>query len=366
MAQNVYLTPTDGDGSEANTFRSRCLNLPGKGNVPLGNGWWVCVSNTLPADMTGVIMISSSLKGAVATKDRTDISAASKIAVKGSTADEIIKELVIPKMALPKSGDYIIKLGKTREPLKVAATIDNDLYYKPFAMVVQERGVVLAQSAWKTIEGVAHAITSATEDWTCADNTAGDIDCDLTWLNITNMSSMDLVSNQVTGAGNLTMAAYANSPMDTVDHAASATAVSLSIGAGVSGSFSICIRQPSGAVLTFYRTAWVVRSSGELNSFDLVRTSAGVSTTLDTDTQDGAANDVILVQAVGDAITGKVNGIEILSATDPSGSGGITTGNYGAIRGVGADAGASWVVDNFSIADYVATATGRNRGGLWY
>ena len=66
--RQFYLSPIDGSADTEIGWHARCLGLPGAGNIdlrPWGVDAFLCASNNLPADMTGVEQIGSSLRSAI-------------------------------------------------------------------------------------------------------------------------------------------------------------------------------------------------------------------------------------------------------------------------------------------------------------
>jgi hypothetical protein len=293
--------------------------------------------------MTGVIQLGNSLSDTLTGPRKAAFAALLGKAVVSSSVNDLLVEVLQSKLQPGADGKIKIFLGR-------GAPVYQKTAWVPF----EDGGLVadITNYAKDLLEpAIAWAATSASENWNCT-NATGNITCQLTWNAITNLAQMDIASNAMFTDGNFTTSAYANSPMDTVDQTASVTVTSFVLGSGTTSSASTCIRQPGTGTLTFYRTAWLLSSSGELNSFALIQTVANVSTTIDSDTQDGANNDIITVTASGSSITGTVNGIDIMNATDSA----ITTGNYGAVRTVGTHSTASVTLDNFSIADYTPPA----------
>lgn len=332
----VYLCPTDGDGSDANPYRSRALSelLDGRGNVDLRDdvtqpGLMLCESDALPTNSVGVVSIGADRASSVSAQTRAAITVATKGAVNGTTAEAIIKELVIPRLPTPKAGkDYEIIVSPSKPMVKEVASLATDLYYKGLAATVKERGALAASVIADSIVSVAHALNLTTETFDCA-NASPIGTCVHAWVP-KNATGLDIVSNQASMTGVLNYADdYLNAAVSTTDHEFSAIFVNVAhSGGGTNTSCSITGRNTATTSHTYYRTVVAIQTTGELNAVHLFRTVSESSTVLATDTTDWVANDRLAVRMVGTTISARKNGVQILSATD----GTITTGNYGGLR----------------------------------
>jgi hypothetical protein len=357
----VYLSPYDGAGTEANPFKSRCYGIPGGRGVDIradakqATGHAVCESTNLPANMTEVVFIGSTRKASLTAQVKNNILTATGKTIVGNTVEEAIKELVIPILRLPKSGEYTILLGKTQPPIKTAATFLNDVHYKGFATAVKEHGVAFARSV--TQSTVAWATTLATETFTSSDgNLTGCLatGCTHDWDEFSG-TAMVIASNQASATGTTTTVARMTTPVDTVDMTASVTLVNATRGgAGTLVSCSVLIRKENNATATFYRNIVAIRSSGELNSTELSKSIAAAITSLDTDTTDWVANDALAVSANDDAIEGTLAGVSRTSATDAS----ITAGTYAGFRFSSDSASGNCAWDNLIVADITTSSGG--------
>lgn len=336
----VYLCPTDGDGSDANPYRSRALSelLAGRGNVDLRDdvtqpGLMLCESDALPKDITGVVTIGADRSSPIRAGAKADIARDAGKVIRGTTVEDAIKELVIPRLPVPKAGkDYEIIISPSRPTVKEVASLTTDLRYKGLAATIKERGALAANAVLDGLVSVAHALTLTTETFDCAD--AAPIGtCVHAWVP-KNATGIDIVSNQASKTGVLNYADdYLNAAVSTVDHEFSALFVNASHGGGgTNTTCSLTGRNTADTNHTYYRVVVAIQTTGELNSVAIFRTVSASSTSLAVDTTDHVANDRLAVRMVGTTISARKNGVQILSVTDPPGSGGISTGNYGGLR----------------------------------
>lgn len=351
----IYLCPVDGSGTDADPYRSRAVSelLPGRGNIDLRDdvtkqtGYMICESDVLPTDMTGVIVLGSTRTADVRGGVKAALAAALGRSFPDATVDDIIKTIVIRRLPRPKSGVYELFLGRDKQPITEVASLQNDIRYKGLAVALRERGSALGESFAAVFAPVAAwAATIRTETFNCSN--AGVLTCVHTWATKVG-SGIDIVSNQASLTTNTTATDYLQVPMATTDHEASATVVNAALaGGGTNTTCSILARTTDDGTLTYYRAVVTIRGSGELNDISLVRTVAGASTTLDTDTTDWVANDVIAVRPIGTTIRVRKNGAVILTQSDGSP---ITTGTYGGLRffSDGTSGNCTW--DNFNLTD---------------
>jgi hypothetical protein len=353
----VYLSPVDGTGTDANPFKSRCFGIPGGRGVDLradstqATGYMLCESNNLPVNMTGVVVIGSTRKATLTSQTKSELLAATSKTIVGTTVEAAIKELVIPILpANPKSGSYDIYLGKTQEPVKTAATWETDVRYRGFMMASYLWGTALGKSAFSSND--AWATVLSTETWNCADNAS--LTCVLTWNSISG-TAFDIVSNTATAAGSATSINFADHTLASNDNEAWATVVNVTTGGSGTNTTCSVFTRNDGSAQTFYRQFVQINNSGELNATTLSKTVAGASTQLDTDTTNWVANDINLVSANGTTITGKVNGVALNTATDSA----IASGTYAGIRYFSDSASGGCTLDNFGAQDItVASVTG--------
>lgn len=351
----VYLCPTDGDGTDSNPFRSRAVSelLPGRGNIDhfrdvTKPGLMLCESDVLPTNMTGVVLIGNERNTTLTAKAKADIALSTTKVIRGTTTEEAIKEMVIPSLPRPKFGDYEIILGTSRPPIKEVASLQNDIYYKGWAVAAKEWGLAFADAVREAVQPQpAHAHILLTETFDCADaNPIGT--CVHAWVN-KNTPELNILSRRAERSGATNYADdYLNQALSTTDQEWAATFVSVTLaGGGSNTTCSITGRNTADANHTYYRTVVTIRSSGELNDVSLVRTVSESSTTLATDTTDWAANDLLAIRMVGTTISTRKNHLQILSATDAN----ITTGNYGGLRYFSDGSSSTCLWDNFNGRD---------------
>lgn len=358
----VYLCPADGDGTDANPFRSRALSesLPGRGNIEQRTdvtqpGLMLCESDGLPANMTGVVVLGTERTDRLSPAARAAILATRGVAVRGATVDDAIKELVIPFLPRPKSGRYEIILSPSRPRIREVASLSNDVYYKGLMVALAERGQTFIANTRKNFETAMAWAASHTESFNCSDRTSIGT-CDLTWASKL-VPTIDVISNQATISGSATAVDYATSAADTANHEVSVKIISATAGS-TDTTCSVLGRTTNDATETYYRSVITLRTTGELKEVSLARTVTGSTTTLATDTTDWANNDVVAIRIVGSEIGFRKNGSEAFGVTDAT----ITTGNYGGLRYFGGSTGnCTW--DEWSIQDISTTRRGNP---IWF
>ncbi len=348
----VYLCPTDGDGSDTNPYRSRAISelLDGRGNVDLRDdvtkpGLMLCESDSLPNDTTGIVVIGADRSATIRAGAKADIARDAGKVIRGNTVEDAIKELVIPRLPSPKAGkDYEIILSPSRPMVKEVASLSSDLYYKGLAAVVKERGALVADAVLDGLVSVAHALTLTTETFDCADS--GSLTCVHTWVDKSG-TAINIVSNQAVGVDSATNSVYAQAAVSTADHEVSAITVTATLGGGgISMACSVIGRTTNDAADTYYRTAAVITSSAG-RSVSLIRTVTGSSTTLASDGTDWVDGDRLAVRMVGTTISSRSNDVQILSVTDAT----ITTGLYGGLRYAADSAGSNCTWDSWQARD---------------
>ena len=321
--RQFWLSPVEGSGTEDDPYHSRCLRMPGAGNIDLRPDVdaFLCASNDLPADMTGVEQIGASYKSALGGK-KGALNAKFKKSLSANTVEDLIIEVVSPKLTAGKDGKLKIYLGGSKPIYQQTAWV-------PF----RDGGLVadLSNAAMGLVEPTLAWAATISESFTATD---GDLDgcCTSVWTEFFG-TEWTIVSNQAVGSGNTTgsLAAARNTvnSFATADHTATVTAVSLVTGNAADGTNTSCavlIRKGSNTTQTFYRTTTIVRDSGELNETLLQKTVTGTTTTLASDTTDWTANDTITVSAVGSTISGQLSAGTLMTVTDTEITGGT---NYG-------------------------------------
>lgn len=321
--RQFYLSPIDLSPDPEIGFHSRCLRMPGAGNIDLRPDVdaFLCASTDLPADMTGVEQIGASYKSALGSRKGV-LNAKFKKALAATTVEDLIIEVIGPKLRAGKDGKLKIYLGGS-----------NPIYQQTAWVPFRDGGLVadLSNAAIGLIEPTLAWAATISESFTAAD---GDLEgcCTSVWTEFFG-SEWTIVSNRAVGSGatigSLAAARNTVNSFSTVDHTVTATVVGLTIGNAANGTNTSCavlIRKGANATQTFYRTTTTLRDSVELSETLLQKTVAGTTTTLASDTTDWTANDTLTVSASGSAISGQLSAGTLMAVTDTE----ITSGtNYG-------------------------------------
>lgn len=320
---HVYVSPVDGDPTTELGYHSRCLGMAGSGNIDLRPDvdGFLCSSNELPDDLTGVEILGASLKGSLGAK-KSELDAKFKKTLKANTVEELIVEIIEPKLITGKDGKKKIYLGP-------GSPIYQQTAWVPF----RDNGLVadLTNFAADLAEPALAWAATISDNFTAAD---GNLDgcCTSVWTEFSG-TPWTIVSNQAKAAATSTTGVARNTANDfaTTDHTATITVVSVATGDAINGTNTTCalfIRKAADSTATFYRTTIQISDAGELNQTLLQKTLVGTTTTLGTDTSDWSANDTITISANGSTIEGQRSGGSLMSVTDTS----ITTGNNYGIR----------------------------------
>lgn len=318
VTRHVYLTPVDGAGTDADPYRSRCEAeaLPNRGNIDLrdaGINRFLCASDVLPTDMTGVQELGSA-KGARMTGPRkTALEALTKKPLSTDTVDEAIGEILASKLRAGRDGKIKVWLGE-KEPLyQQTAWVP----FRDYGYVADVWNALQPSSAWAT--------TLATETWNCADS--GDLTCVHTWTEFFN-SPWTIASNHAVVSATTSSGEVRNeSSLATSDMEVQVTVVS---GSGTGTGQAVCrviARKDNTSTRTFYAYGADFAPGGTQNFISNKRVS-GTSTTLATTNQAISANDVIRLRVEDTSISGYVNGI---LTTGPITDTSITSGTYAGI-----------------------------------
>lgn len=354
----VYISPVDVDGEGAE--HSRCLGMSGMGNIDLrssGIDGFLCQSDELPKDMRGVTQLGASLTATLDSAKKTDLDTLAHKTIAALKVNELIVELLSPRLRAGRDGKLKIYLGGRTPIYQQTAGVpfpDHGL----FADVAL--GVVYVASAVEryTLGAVVAYAASVTEDFNCADH-ASILTCDLTWTNVT--GTWQISSNQALRTATGTARIRADSPMDTDDFEVSVSLIDLTNTGAGTGLCAVMARKDSGATTTNY--AFGANNDNGVSGYQIDKVLAGTRTTLGTNTQDQVDNDLVLLRVDGSTISGLVNGTEIVTVTDTD----ITGNTYGGVYATSAASTFSCTWDNWAAADYTApAATGRNRGFLWF
>lgn len=349
--RQFYTTPIDGAGTEADPWHSRCLGMPGYGNIDLRPdvNAFLCASNDLPANMTGVEQIGASFKSALGGK-KGALNAKFKKSLAANTVEELIVEVISPKLRAGKDGKLKIYLGDK-------APVYQQTAWVPF----RDGGLVadLSNAAMGLIEPTLAWAATFTDTFPGVDT--GTLGGDLTW--------MEFLATQWTRTSNTAYAegvtassaeARADSDTSTDDHAVQADMAYTYVSAG-NFRCSIITRKDSTATRDFYAFGFQ-RDSG-VNVYRLLERNAGSPTTLADSS--GATSSTATLKLVSDGTshTGYVNGAIVAGpVTDAT----ITVNTRGGLSYTGGATGDNCTADNWSIADYTPP-TARTRGGaIWF
>lgn len=373
--RQFYLSPVDGTGTDLNPFRARCLGLPGKGNIDLrlnraiATGYSLCASNNLPSNMTGVIVLGAGLNATVPTIIRNIVQTVLSVTLSTGTVEELIKEVIIPRLSRPPSGRYKIYLGNPTPTIELVASLSNDIHYKGLVVALAERERELVEhtdsllaSAWDTLQPVvAWATTLSTETFTASDGNLDGCACVHSWTEY-NGTAMTIASNQVAASGSTTVEARNNSTLASVNHNAGVTVVNVATGgAGTLTSCGAIFRKENNATRTNYMYQAAIRTAGELNMTELAQREAGTKTILDDNYTDWVANDVLLASVDSSHnIVAKVNGSTRITYTDATP---ITAGTYTGIMYFSDSASGTCTLDNQTAEDLSSTRRGTP---LWF
>ncbi len=383
----VYLSPVDGNGSDAAPFESRCLRTPGGNQIDLrpngavATGRMLCVANALPANMTGVFQIASTFNGTVNSTIKNGIRTALGLAnvneLTATTFDALLPQLLIdlPKakpglwkpLVAGKDGMYRVFLGteKWKQTAALYPYLLDNGYYAEIWNGTKTTAYAVYHYTLET--PVTWALTLATETFTATD---GNLDgcqangCTHSWVEYVG-TELTISSNQAVATGSTigsNASARNTSSLDTSNMTVSATFVDVTIGLGSSGTNTTCSllsRKANDATQTNYRIVVIVQDAGELNETQLMKTVSGTSTTLATNTNDWVAGNVVTHSADGSTISGQSNASGFMSVTDTE----ITTGTHVGIRYFAdySSGSPSCIIDNLDAADITTAIMPRRR-----
>ena len=344
--RQVYLSPIDGSGTEADPWHSRCVGLPGAGNIdlrPYGVDAFLCASNSLPADMTGVDQIGASFKSSLGAR-KAALNAKLKATLVASTVEDLIVEIVRPKLRAGMDGKLRIYLGSS-----------NPVYQQTAWVPFRDNGLVadIGNAAMAMVEpGLAWAASFA-DTFTGAD---GNLAGDLTWTEFLS-TEWTRTSNAAFASGATAAAAEARADHDTAtaNHSVQADMAYTYVS---SGNFrcAVLARKNSTTTRDFYQFGFQ-RDSG-VNVYRLLERNAGSPTTLADSAGATAASATVKIISDGTSHAGYVNGVLTVGpVTDAT----ITGNTRGGIAYVGGGASDNCTADNFLILDAVTRARGNSR-----
>lgn len=344
--RQFYLSPIDGSADTELGWHSRCLHMPGAGNIdlrPWGVDAFLCASNDLPADMTGVEQIGASFRSALGGR-KGSLNAKFKKTLQANTVEDLIVEVISPRLRAGKDGKLKIYLGG-QIPV-----------YQQTAWVPFRDGGLVADLSNAAIEAMEPAIawaTSASETFNCSDSAS--LTCVLTWTEFSGttwgISSNAAQSNSLTAAE-----ARADSAVSTEDHSVQSTLGSATESGTGFARCGVIARKANSATRTYY----TLFADLDATNWETGKRVGGTYTSLATTTQDPAAADVMKLVPDGSSITGMVNGVTVLGPTTDIE---ITGNTYGGLYSHGNGTTLLCIQDSWSIVDN----TSRSRtGALWF
>lgn len=339
----VYLSPIDGAGTEEDLYHSRCLGLAGAGNVdlrPWGINRFLCASNVLPADMTGVQQLGSAKTERMTGARKAALGVLAGKGLVADTVDEAIYELLSSKLRAGRDGKLKIWLGESAPLVQQTAWV-------PF----RDNGIVadLTHYAVEMLEPArAWAASHGPDTFTGSNNVT--LLGDLTWTEYSD-TLWGRTSNRAEATGASSPAAEARADHDaaTDDHEVSAD-ITYTWGSGTQCRCGVIARKDSTSTRDFYQFG-IQRDSG-VDVYRLLERNAGSATTLG-DSAGATTTPVTLkVRVDGSSISGFVDGVlSVGPITDAT----ITGNTRGGLAYVGGS-GDTCTADNWLIADYTAPA----------
>ena len=350
--RQFYLSPIDGVANTEKGQYSRCLGMPGYGNVdlrPWGVDAFLCASNDLPANMTGVEQIGASFKSALGGK-KGALNAKFKKSLAANTVEDLIIEVIGPKLKAGKDGKLKIYLGDK-------APVYQQTAWVPF----RDNGLVadLSNAALGVIEPTLAWAATFTDTFPGSDN--GTLGGDLTWTEYLS-TSWQRISNAAKATGVTASAAEARAEHDTATDDQQIQA-SMTYTYVSTGNFRCAVigRKDSTATRTFYQFGFQ-RDSG-VDVYRLLYRTTGSPTTLADSS--GATSSPATIKLVidGTSIAGYVNGTLVAGpVTDAT----ISGNTRGGLTYSGGDASDACTADNMSIQDYTPPAQRVRGGGIWF
>lgn len=311
-AQVLYLSPYEGDGTEANPFRATG-GLPGhtckslRASETQQAGYGLCSGPSVPI-RAGVIDLSN--KRAVGKGDRDKIFNERGLAVTASTFDGLISELV---------DSQSVSLGRKngRQRIVVAG---QDVWSRPAPLSSYLPDI------WRFVKDlvstpVAWAAATITETWTCADDSTPSYVCDHTWVRSNGTTAQVLTNSirNVNSVGSNTL--YADTALDSTDMQHTLTVVDIDRGTATNVGGGPGIRNPGTGTGTY---VYCVARDAASDEIELGHVVAGSLTTDATVSATIANGDTITTVGVGDQVSCKHNGVTVIwPITENTGSGNV-------------------------------------------
>lgn len=340
--RQVYLSPIDGAGTEADPWHSRCLGMPGAGNIDLRPevDAFLCASAELPKDMTRVEPIGASLKSSLGGRKGT-LNTTFKKTLRAANVEDLIIEVLSPKIRAGKDGKLKIYLGGR-------APVYQQTAWVPF----RDDGLVadVSHAALSVIEPTLAWAATFHDTFTGSDgNLAGDLTwtefLDTVWARASNKAS-------ASGASSPAAEARADHDTDTDDQEVQAD-LAYTYTSGGNLRCAVIGRKDSTSTRDFYQFG-MQRDSG-VDAYRLLERNAGAPTTLADSAGATASAATIKLIVDGTSIAGYVGGVLTVGPVTDATISGKTRAGLAYVGG----SGDSCTADNFRVAD----ATARSRGG---
>ncbi len=344
--RQVYLTPVDGSGTDADPWRSRVRDIPGAGCIdlrPYAVDAFLCASNDLPADMTGVEQIGASYKSALG-KKKGALSAKFKKSLVADTVEDLIIEVISPKLRAGKDGKLKIYLGDATPAYQQTAGVP----FRDYGLVADLRDATM-----ELLEPALAWAASASETFDCSNSAS--LTCVLTWTEFLG-TTWEISNNAAKSNSTASAEARAESAMATDNHYVQATlGAATESGAGFARC-GVVGRKDNSTTRTYY----TLFADLDATNWETGKRIAGTYTSLATSTQNPAQNDVMKLVVDGSSVTGVVNGLIVLGPTTDTA---ITGNTYGGLYSGGNGTTLLCIEDNWSIAD---NGGRRHMGALWF
>lgn len=345
--RQFWISPVEGSGTDADPYHSRCLGMAGAGNIDLRPeiDGFLCASNTLPANMTGVEQLGASYKSALGSK-KSSLEAKFKKSVSATTVEDLVIELISPILQAGKDGKLKIYLGE-----KVP------IYQQTAGIPFRDNGLVadVRNYAAEMLEpAIAWATTLAIDNFP----TTGDLNGSTQvhpWTEF-NGTILAVSSNSVTASAANTGEARADVDLatDTMEVQVKVTGT-----ADASGEVRVGVlaKKANNSTRTYVAGNAVFSSAAEWRVSTRV---TGSSTTLATNLTDPVSGDVVKLRSDGSSHSLYVNGVEFITPqTDGTGSGNTRAGLFY----IGAHANDVGSLTNWVAWDYPNTRI--RGGGTW-
>lgn len=311
-AQVLYLSPYEGDGTEANPFRATggipghfCKSVRASETQPAGYG--LCKGPSVPV-RAGVIDLSN--KRAVGKSDRDKMRAEGGLTVTATTFDGLISELV---------DSQNVSLGRKNGRQRIV--IDGqEIWSRPAPLSSYLPDV------WRFAKNlftapVAWAAATVSETWNCADDNTPNYVCDHTWVRYSG-STAEILSNTLRNVNSVgTNLLYNDSTLDSTDMLHRVTVSLIDRGTATNVSGGPGARHTGTTTSTYVYCVARDAATQQVEYGHVVTGSLTTDGTVSTTVADG---DSIEVWAIGDQLSCKHNGNLVLAPiTENTGNGNV-------------------------------------------